>query len=864
MLKCLMTLTKTTRADDIVGCKTGESGTVHSLNEYDLICQLTGNSNSSNCASVPFSENLLSPVNMGIMSEREDSECDNSLGSPVKEGAAQLMAAALLFSCVDSQESEFGSLIFQTMRKTLEMCRYDKTDNEIDLISIHHSGLLIMKHLLKQDHCLEVLLNGGYSEINWLEVLADILLECICPLSLRLDCSRHAEIRDTAFRVFTSLACGLQALSKGRSALVMESLLTNVIPIVMHAVNGIGDKMSSILAGEIDILDRRLVVETVSDDSNSLGYSCLRCIEALVSLTSIVLFNDTIILSRNSMSSDPFYMTTLSCVSAMSKFIQRCQEDKVVKSFYACFDQIIGQYSIALEADVKRNEATFPWRCNDSIENKIWEIIGHIACISFTREMLLTGDNCNVADDDLFSGSFYSISAARYLCSSISVATSHSCDVTLRTNPYHTYLKFFSTQYQLHCCNAKKQGIADADIRDNMGASMFGFCGMKWVCDIVQWALQVCDLTLFRANGMDSDDHDVFKTVFCQHDFLNYLYVNDLNDYSVRDTGLDEYFLRGTRCFSLFCGYFLRQSTAFIVIDRDNIAHVAMCLQEMFEKICSLLNSASTKVNEEIDHAVTRWRNQSQAIDGSIAPSTQQKKRKFFVVQSSSAVHKRKSFNDRGNRSAVENSCPQDCSKSAHKLIKKMLLISHLMIQYLHELHSSGLLTNFQHLNGAISPVIAQMKEGVMKLQRANVEFTRILLSSSSKSSLKEIQVLSSYMKTKLQNICSACIFLGCEGESKYNSIGDIDEEIQTDGMWAESVLKHYFEICDEKEFPTSNPRNDDFTSNLMTLRHVLQRLVCEDLILWMNETAMLLEEESMCQKFDSFDVVNILLGALR
>ena len=101
----------------------------------------------------------------------------------------------------------------------------------------------------------------------------------------------------------------------------------------MHAVNGIGDKMSSILAGEIDILDRRLVVETVSDDSNSLGYSCLRCIEALVSLTSIVLFNDTIILSRNSMSSDPFYMTTLSCVSAMSKFIQRCQEDKVVNRF---------------------------------------------------------------------------------------------------------------------------------------------------------------------------------------------------------------------------------------------------------------------------------------------------------------------------------------------------------------------------------------------------------------------------------------------------------------------------------------------------------------------------------------------------
>ena len=517
-----------------------------------------------------------------------------------------------------------------------------------------------------------------------------------------------------------------------------------------------------------------------------------------------------------------------------------------------------------MEADVKRNEATFPWRCNDSIENKIWEIIGHIACISFTREMLLTGDNCIVADDDLFSGSFYSISAARYLCSSISVATSHSCDVTLRTNPYHTYLKFFSTQYQLHCCNAKKQGIADADIRDNMGASMFGFCGMKWVCDIVQWALQVCDLTLFRANGMDSDGHDVFKTVFCQHDFLNYLYVNDLNDYSVRDTGLDEYFLRGTRCFSLFCGYFLRQSIAFIVIDRDNIAHVAMCLQEMFEKICSLLNSASTKVNEEIDHAVIRWRNQSQAIDGSIAPSTQQKNENFllFSLHLPFTSERVSMIGEIGAR--WKTAVPKIAQKSAHKLIKKMLLISHLTIQFLHELHSSGLLTNFQHLNGAISPVIAQMKEGVMKLQRANVDFTRILLSSSSKSSLKEIQVLSSYMKTKLQNICSACIFLGCEGESKYSSIGDIDEEIQTDGMWAESVLKHYFEICDEKELLTSNPRNDDFTRNLMTLRHVLQRLVCEDLILWMNETAMLLEEESMCQQFDSFDVVNILLGALR
>ena len=321
-------------------------------------------------------------------------EIFEDVDSPVRKESARLLVNALVFGDISSHNEE---IVFSVFLKAIEICR-ESADN----ITLHLSGLFLLSHLLSQSRCLQIIHSIGTKNClkdpamscdlprSWLNTLLDIVVAGITP-SHGEDVSGfsdNGDVRNSSFLVLIGLVSGIRSWSESNleeGCKAVELLLPALRCTITRVCENMNAFTKSCLIVDVEepFFANAIKMSGVDQlDISNFVQSCVRCAEAILSVLSVGMFLSLhqkcpdIEAELNAMN------VSLQCIIVMSKYVQVCEEEKLIFLFYHRVHLIVaqcGEFVSTKLCDLPRNSL----QC--SINSSLWKLSGHIAGLALLR-----------------------------------------------------------------------------------------------------------------------------------------------------------------------------------------------------------------------------------------------------------------------------------------------------------------------------------------------------------------------------------------------------------------------------------------------------------------------------------------------
>ena len=864
-----------------------EKGSRNSAEE--LLASLQGSANINETTSYEnqfLRMNKASSKTSGRYSLAMSKATEDEYSSPVKEVAAQLLAVSLLYAKPGIENDE---IVVHTLQRAVQLCKLDDSTNDqsspfapVDCLSLQHSGLLMIKHLLTQERCLLGLfgpitpgstqsvpvvpsdncsLNSTYIVTKYSSTLYESLMKAVLQsihrfpvgqTNIIFPSTNTSEIRDTAFRIFTSLAYGLQALYDSSRCFDMVEWVS---PVLVQASQYIRDALPSIFisdfsTGRDSCRDLMIDMSAYGCDHDplvmsALACSCIRCMEALLSIATIVLHNAH---RHTSTERNLAYLVqeqVLECIVVMSKFLQTCAEESTIQLFYFRVHQLIDHYNILQGQSSSQDTNCVSFSLSVGMRRLLRQVLNNLLGLIFAQETVLW-HNC----DD--SNSNDALLSCEYLLS-VNSNSEHGCNSLISISLLEALQKilFITLDEKSSDENDGRDNDTTACIKTEfLGNQKLNYQnednGLMWMIDVLQWVQDLFQIELakdVKGNGQLPN--------LVREDLIRYLFVqsdNILSSYTVSDKeSLEKLILRSTKSFAMFCRHFLHQCYRLARFN-NSPKGVNKMLSLSSVVLTDLLKSTVCLLSDRIKVIVDKIRIQYDTERGSGCGDCQTPhfKRKFFVAQtalSSSSHNKRLRSSIRHVGDSIYENAEAKMEKKSYspmfeleKTTRSMILFIYVAIQLCHEL--THFTRSMYHMDGdkcndlysAFLPFCLTIESVIANVQETlNPKHGSFMLTVGVKQSMRELNILGVFLQ---KMIVSSSEKVGCV--------------VGHDGSGSDANARAIIDILDFflgpccKEIPRNSRSVGLLESSQLSIQEVLVHIISERVFVMMSTSSPL------------------------